>query len=283
MSPMKSILAIVLLATPLAGQEPGRIELQGGRPVAQALDQFERLSGIAIHYEDIRYEHPDDVEDVTDEVRNPEHVGPTTHRILVPKTRSFSTTFSVGDDGRLGDVLAVESALNGLLAANNAAAMPGRFRIDRYGDRDLFLLPTSVRGSDGSAKPYSAVLGTPISVVMRGMNGAEALALILKQVSQASGQQIKMGMVPMNGLAYTKVSMESEGRPAAYVLAELLGQLGGTFAIRMFYGPDVKYYALNVHRVVDSAKALEPPNPVPETPNPGSPALRDGPFFRRVQ
>ncbi len=145
------------------------------------------------------------------------------------------------------------------------------------------MLPTSVRGSDGSAKPYSAVLGTPISAVMHGMNGAEALALILKKVSQASGQQIRMGMVPMNGLAYTEVSMESEGRPAAYVLAELLGQLRGTFAIRMFYGPDVKYYALNVHRVVDSAKALERPNPAPETPNPGSPALRDGPFFRRVQ
>ncbi len=36
-----------------------------GRPLAEVLEQLERRHGWVITYEDARYEHPDDIDDVT--------------------------------------------------------------------------------------------------------------------------------------------------------------------------------------------------------------------------
>lgn len=280
---MKILMAVLLLSTPLFSQDTSWIDLSDPRPIAQALDGLEHLSGLGVHYEDVRYEHADDLEDVSDRVRNPEHKGPPT-RVVIPKGRAFSFSFPV-DGGRLADTAAVERALDGLLTANNAASMPGRFQVHRYGQGDLFLLPTSVRGMDGAAKTYFAVLSTPISVLGGKMSGAGALGMILKKTSEASGQRIEVGMVPFGALSNTVVSLEEEQRPAASILAELLSKLGGQYAIRMLYGPDVRYYAFNLRSVARATEdAVSPPEPPQEqTSAPPSKSASDNRWFRPAQ
>lgn len=266
---MKRILSVLLVAIPAFSQQLSRIDVADGRPIAQVIDNFERLSGIPVHYEDARYEYAGDIEDVSAQVRKPEYRGAPTRLVLVPKTRSLSTTFFVGSDGRLGNQADLERALAALMASSHTSGMPGSFRIDTYG-QNLFFVPTDVRGVDGSTKPNPSVLATLVTVKVSKMNGLEALDVILKAISKASGQKVEIGQVPFGSLASTQFSTDSQGRPAADVLTELLSKLQGRNAIRMFYGPDVKYYAFNMHPVLDLAKGPEQPAqpPPPSTNSP---------------
>ncbi len=268
---MRTIAMFALLAAPLLSQQSLRVEVSG-RPVAEALDQFERMSGIPVHYEDVRYDHPDDVEDVSDRVWNPDNQTPVEQRrrVIVPKSRSLSFTVGIGDDGRLGDTPALERAAASLIAAAAAADLPGRFELARYersGKADLFILPSAMRARDGVQRPSFAVLGTPISVSINAMSGVEALKLVLKRVSEVSGKTIKMGMLPFGPLAWTKVSLDADRQPAGHVLAELLSQLQGLHSIRMLYAPDMKYYAFN----------MRPVRPPGWTPTPTPPSGGDAP------
>ena len=233
-------LAVAVFNTPVFSQNPLRFEAlgQSGRPVAEVLDELERLSGIPIHYEDLRYEYAGDFEDISERVWNPENETPPEQRsrVLAPKVRPLSFTFGVDDEGLLPDAMAVELALNALSAAGSAADLPGRFEVERHnrdGRDDLFYLPTSMRGLDGAQRPHFGVLSTPISLSVNGMTAAQALGLILQGISEASGERIEVGMVPFGPLAWTKVSLNANNEAASQVLADLLSQLQGTSSIRM--------------------------------------------------
>lgn len=273
---MKNAPVVLLFALPLFSQQTMRIEVVHGRPVAELLDRYEGLSGIPIHYEDPRYEYPGDIEDVSAKVRNPAHQGPPTRRVLVPKSRSLSTTFLVESDGRLGNPASLENALTALVSASHAHETPGTFRIGRYGQA-LFLLPTDVRDVDGSAKPYLSVLETPITVKISDADGLEALDTILKAISKASGQRLVIGTIPFLAFASARFSTDSQQRPAADVIADFFSKLSGNLAIRMFYGPDVKYYAFNVHPVVNPAKGADPIR------NQDPPAVTKSPWGKTAQ
>ena len=274
-------LALLLLTIPVAvyAQVPSRVEVTSGRPVAKALDKFELHGSFAVHYEDVRFENPSDIEDVSAMVRKPEHVGET-RRVLVPKARSLASSFVLNASGRFADVLSLEQATQGLLAANDAASMPGRYRIDRFGDHDIFVVPTHVRSAEGNLTENLSVLMTPISISVERVRGIEALQQVMDLASRLSGQQIEPGMLPFAGLARTIVSLDVRDKPAGHVIADILRQTGGGFSIRMFYKPDVKYYALNIQPVLGTV-------PHPETPIPpeGGTAVGNGegrpPWARR--
>jgi hypothetical protein len=155
------------------------VTVNSGRPVADAILELERLSGKAINFEDVRYEHPADLADVTDRVMTPAQralAGPFA-RVIVPRGGSLTVTIPVdAATQKLTDALLLQNAVNLLLAQQRSAALPGAYALRNSADR-LFVEPAQVRASSGNAVPSPSVLLSPITLPLAERTALETLQL----------------------------------------------------------------------------------------------------------
>lgn len=265
------------------------ISVNSGRPVADAILELERLSGKAINFEDVRYEHPADLADVTDRVMTPAQralAGPFA-RVIVPRGGSLTVTVPVdAATQKLTDALLLQNALNLLLAQQRSAALPGAYALRNSADR-LFVEPVQVRASSGNAVPSPSVLLSPITLALAERTALETLQLVLDQASRGSGHRIDVGSLPLAAFARNRIRFGADRRQASEVLADLLAAVAAVgrapeqapkLSYRLLFDPQLKYYLFNVHVVEGTELAL-----VPGPPPSSTPPVNDGRFFQRKQ
>jgi hypothetical protein len=123
------------------------ISVDDPRPLAKAADMFEGRYGWIITYEDPRYEHVTDLEDVTESVRRSSSPK-SAHRVLIPRGGSFSYSFATPPPDR--DPEKIAALLNGAVLNTMMLDSRGGSALRRMGRS--FISPLF---------PYKAVLGTP--------------------------------------------------------------------------------------------------------------------------
>jgi hypothetical protein len=279
--PIAPVTIVALLYTASAAAQSAALTVVDPRPVNALIEQIEKLSGLSINYEDLRYGNPADTEDVTNTVVNPAHQGqiPAGFRVIVPRGGQLLVSIPVDPlTQRLSDSLSTANALNALLAAaNSSSVVPGRFAVQAFGNA-FIVSPTQSRSSDGSFAPLNPTLSAPVSLPGQTQPAIKTLEAILQQVSSAAGLKVGLGTVPMRALAVTSVTIAASNEPASEVLVRLLsavasggvGPGGGTVAIsyHAFFDPQRLNYVLNIHVVPNPNSPMgSAPPPTPPTSN----------------
>jgi hypothetical protein len=221
------------------------IEVDDARPVAKAIDMLvDGHRDVVINYEDPPYAYEGDIRDVTTEVRRDldRYEPGKAPKVLVPKGGVLKATYSIASDTGVpadwGD--AVQALVNAQLLTGSG----GRFRVQRDATA-IHVIPTQIRDATGEWKPVQSVLDAPISLQKEG-NGVELLEAIAEAASQQTGQRIGVGTVPINLLMGYHGVLSASGISARDALLQLFESTGAKMRWHLFYGPDVKYYALNI-------------------------------------
>jgi hypothetical protein len=236
----------------LAGNKR-HLSTESGRPLAEAIEMLEARFGFVTTYEDPRYMHASEVEDVTEKIRRDvdklkPRKGP---RVIVPKGGVLSFDYD--------DILARKSnyhltLVQQLVDANLTQGNPGRFRVEQQGAL-IHVIPTAIKNERGKVVAQSSVLDALISVPKAERSGLQTLDAICAAVSQVTGTKVVFFGGPFNNL-YLRYRNKEEitRRPARAALAEILIKIGnGTpLSWQLLYEPGMKMYGLKV-QVVSTA------------------------------
>jgi hypothetical protein len=228
----------------------GHLSTEYGRPLAEAIQMLETRYYFVITYEDPRYVHASEIEDVTEKIRRgPDKFGPGKGpRVIVPKGGVLSFDYD--------EALARQSdyhltLVQQLVDANLAQGNAGRFRVEQQGAL-IHVIPTAIKNERGKVVAQSSVLDAVISVPKAERSGMQTLDAICAAVSQVTGTKVVFSGGPFNNL-YLRYRNE-EGitrKPARDALAEILAKIGNGSLLswQLLYEPGMKMYGLNVHVV----------------------------------
>jgi len=256
---------VLALGTSLASGQT--LTVNDPRPMMAMVDKLQDIVNVPINYEDPRFENPGDVQDVTDTVVK--NRAQFSGRVLIPKGGQLTVTVPNSAAGiTAGDLLSIFPMVQTAHAEN---AYPGTFQLaNRNGS--WYVEPTALRGLSGTTKAVGSVMATKIRFALRQQSAAEALQLILSQVSQAIGVKIGIGSVPFSALANT-ISLGADDEPASAVLARLFGQLhpgdplaseSPRWAYRLLFDPGLRYYMFNTSPVTTDAPVKTPAASLPQ-------------------
>ncbi|HVQ39719.1 MAG TPA: hypothetical protein VMS31_19420, partial [Pyrinomonadaceae bacterium] len=248
--------AIALKSQPdkpaLSVEKRGHISVESGRPLAEALKILEARYGLLITYEDPRYMHASEIEDVTEKVRRDLDKFPPgkAPRVLVPKGGVLSFDYDEALTARSDNQLIL---VQQLVEANRAQGNPGRFRVEQQG-AFIHVIPIATRNERGKVVAQSTVFDAVITVPKAKRSGMQTLDAICAAVSQVTGTRVGVGSAPLNAFFRYRDEEGITRRPAREALAELLARIGYATppSWRLLYDPMMKIYALNV-RVVRTA------------------------------
>lgn len=233
----------------LSAENRGHLSTESGRPLAEAIEMLEARHGFVITYEDPRYSHASEIEDVTEKVSR--HLnefepgkGP---RVLVPKGGVLSFDYDEALTARSDyQLILVQQLVDASLAQGNA----GRFRVEQQG-AFIHVIPIASKNERGQVVPQASVLDAVISLRKAQRSGLETLEAICAAVSQVTGTRVVVGSAPLNAFLRYRNEEGITRKPARGALAEILAKIGhGTpLSWQLFYSPTLKMYVLNVHEV----------------------------------
>lgn len=233
--------------TSLAGDK-GHLSTEYGRPLAEAIEMLEAKYSFVITYEDPRYVHASEIEDVTEKVsRNLDKFAPgKAPRVLVPKGGTLSFDYDEALTAKPDDRLIL---VQQLIDANSAQGNAGRFRVEQQGPF-IHVIPTAIKNVRGKVVPQASVLDAVISIPRAQRHGMETLEAICEAVSQVSGTRVVSGTVPINLFFRYRDEEGITRAPAREALAKFLAKVGrAPLSWQLLYDPGLKMYALNVHQV----------------------------------
>jgi hypothetical protein len=231
-----------------ASASPNTITVQSGRPVAEAIEELEKTYGWRITYEDPPYSHYSDLSVVTD-IRLPAtpvqslsqlQAVQRVLRTLVPKGGSLSFTLPSADPDELGAVEALVKSYNASRGGNVFAVVQGLGL--------LHVVPRQMTGLSGNLEPVKPVLDTVITIEPKERTADALIEEVCKKISIATNTHVGTGPAAMN-ILQTKTSIGGSGKTARLILEQLILEIGVPLSWRLFYGPDVKWYVLNIYRV----------------------------------
>lgn len=267
--PLRPALLVIISAILGSAQSPSILTVGGSRPLMKGINAIEAKAGIPINYEDPQFEYPADLQDVTDEARNPQQraANPNTS-IVVPRRAKlslnstlFSQQFVTQSD--------VFSLLIELRKVHDAQNLPGRFEIVQKGSV-WTVEPSAVRSKNGTLAAASSVLNTRISLPFQERNSLECLLMVAKETSRASGTRIDVGAYPAVAFANAKLMCGSTDQPANVVLTRLFARIAAVYSAgispllysyRLLYDSNVKYYLLNVNSVPSNTSNMSTTSP----------------------
>jgi len=148
------------------------------RPMLVAVGKIVELSGIPIHYEDMRVYYSGDFKDITSEwaqrVPVPEGV-----RVMGPRGGQLSVPIEVdAATGKLTNLEAVNTALAAVVSAYNARDdLPGDFEVESR-NGVFFVKPVRYRDASGATQPMTPILSTPITLPEETRSVRQTLRLI---------------------------------------------------------------------------------------------------------
>jgi hypothetical protein len=254
---------IVFCAASLAWCQATVSTISDPRPLAKVAEMLERKTGIPVDYEDPEYAYAGDIKDVTDTVARPEfRQEHPDHRVLIPSGGSVDFKLPL-NAAPAAQIASAASSLQSVIDQHHARGNPGTFQI-RQADQRLQIVPTGVKGQSGRLAASSSVLDTLITVPEREWTGLQIVDQVCQAVTAASGTRVFAGMVPLNLLNQTTVELKADNEPARNVLVRAFAGLARTQGVSMpipqlswqlFYAPDAKDYALNIHIVVAETPA----------------------------
>jgi len=277
-----TLIALTAASVGFSTSARGQIEnvalvVDDARPLNAAVWDLIQRYPIMVTYEDPRFEFAGDIRDVTDQIRKSPN--PSGRRALVPSGGILQTTYQVSQE--TGKPLSVADTVQRIVEAKNANPIGGRFEI--YQSEDvLHVVPAEVRDSKGNWIRQQSVLNTPITFASEELDGYHLIEAILKQVSAASGQDIR-GPTGSGGpspglLARYRGAVEARDEPAREVLIRVLHSIDRRFTWLLNYDPSGHLYYFSVERTAASM----PPEPPPRaTPRPGDPTPAGPPFQPR--
>lgn len=79
---------------------------------------------------------------------------------------------------------------------------------------------------NGMAQPFQPILGTPVTMDVKGMSCSDALNSLLSQVNSIRGVHVVRARVPLNSLIQHECTVSVSNLPARDVLAGILQQAG---------------------------------------------------------
>jgi hypothetical protein len=242
---VRRVLLTVGLATALmnnASAAPKTLTVRDPRPVAKAVEELGNRYGWQITYEDLPYAQLSGMPDVSPLVL--ENAGPAAgaSRTLASKGSLTFTLPSAGQDQA--------STVEGLVEGYNASGGGNVFAVV-HGVRLLNVVPRKVTGLSGTVKP---VLDTVITVEPKDRTALQLLEEICKRISIGANTTVVVGTIPMNMFEGTKTSIGGSGKTARSILEQLILESGAPLSWQLFYDPEYKMYALNIHSVASANK-----------------------------
>jgi hypothetical protein len=235
-----------------ASASPNIITVQDPRPVAKAIQELEKRYGWRITYEDPPYSHYSDISVVTDfhspavPVQSLSHLQAVQreHQRLVPKRGSLTFTLPSAEPDEMGAVEALVKSYNASRGGNVFAVVRGAGL--------LHVVPQKMTGSSGNLEQVKPVLDTVITVEPKERTAYALIEEICKKISIATNTDVAFGSGPINMLTQTKTSIGGSGKTARSILEQLILETGARLSLswELFYGPDVKEYALNISWVM---------------------------------
>ncbi len=228
------------------GQEaqPVRIRVEAyPRALAAAIRQVEERFGWVVTYEDTRYLHPDDIVDVTEQVRR-DSTRPG--RIFQMRNGSLDLTYTPAADAiefQVGEVL------EALLVNSSDRGNPGEFRVQRVAG-GYHVVPSGTKGPTGSRQDYSSPLDTRISLDVREETALELFFRLAAAITEASGFPVQPGTIPLNRLEQSRVAVGARSEIARDVLWRTLRLMGDDLSWQMLCDVGERgLCAINLHSV----------------------------------
>ena len=232
-------------------QREATIEVNDPRPLAKAIEVVEQRFGQPITYEDSQVENANEIDDVTGAVRRD---GNLNKRVLIPRGGPFMFRYvSPSDSSNPTEFVSI--LLPSLVAtyhSYNNVGYPGRYAVLQRGDV-FHIVPTGFRDKGGQDIIRGSVLESSISIPGATRTADEMIRKVLRLVTHTTGITVELGIAPVNLLRGTTVNEGATREVARDVLLRTLSATGRTLSWQLFYGPDTKTYAFNVHIVESSA------------------------------
>ena len=238
-------LVLIALNTATFSQERALVRISvrhQPRPVAAAVLQTEQHFGYVVTYEDVTYMHPDDIVDVTEQVRRDSRLD---KRVLVMRSGTIEldvTPHPGRTDAQVGEVL------NEIIARSRAAGNTGDYRAERV-DGGYHVVPIAARGKSGAMEAYQSLLATPISMPARDESALEMISRLVETIAAASGRKLGPGMIPVNRFHQTRVRVEARNERARDVLWRALQSIDRQLSWQLLCGVGEDGCALNIHPV----------------------------------
>jgi hypothetical protein len=226
----------------------GHLSTEYGRPLAEAIEMLEAKYGFVITYEDPRYVHASEIEDVTEKIsRHLNEFEPgKAPRLFVPKGGRLSFDYDEALVAKSDDHL---SLVQQLIDANLAQGNAGRFRVEQQGPF-IHVIPTAIKNERGHVVPQGSVLDALISLPKEQRSGFGTLDAICAAISQGAKTRVVPGTVPINLFLRYRDEEDITRAPARDALAKFLAKVGrAPLSWQLLYDPTLKMYALNVHEV----------------------------------
>ncbi|MCC6585228.1 MAG: hypothetical protein IT168_00795 [Bryobacterales bacterium] len=226
------------------------------RPMMTMADQLQQRFGIAINYEDPRYEYKDDVSDVTATVLNAaQRQANPNARILIPR----GGTVSVAAAGvRPGQPMDAAVVLESAKAEHEAASLPGRFTITQT-PLAVFVEPRQIRTSSSNWANVTPMLSTRIRFPRLRRTAADTLSLIVAEAAKGAGTKVELVSAPIGVFAAIEVELGNEDQPARAALIALFERVSARlvpdgrertlFSYRMLFDPGLRHYVLSIATV----------------------------------
>jgi hypothetical protein len=254
------LLSLLVVLCDVAHAESKSVSVHDPRPVAKAVELLEVVYGFPITYEDAPYVHESTIADITDQVHRDR---PTSSRVLIPKGGTISFTYDIPtiagptSGGRREAAAnlagAAANAIGGVLRSDGAAHGGAMFSVIQ--SNGLFhVVPTRFIDASGRTEKTQPILDTPVSFVPKLKNGAGVVAEICQSLSLTTGQTVIIGTIPTSLLGTHTTAITATNEPARSVLDRLFKEMNVPLSWQLYYGPDWRSYALNIHMVVPANK-----------------------------
>jgi hypothetical protein len=213
------------------------------RPLAQALTALSEEYAWTIDFEDPPYDSKHDlVDDTAAEWRaaHPKEKGVTiisggTFQTRFPETAG--ATFSAAQE---------EHALDIVVSDYNKSGNPGRFSLMSEGHGRFAVIGSHVRDDSGQEQPMPSILDTPITVPTETRDGLRTISAIREALTSKSQTRVEPGVMPLNVLVRTEVTVGGQNVPARTLLLQTLSLIKTKLYWLLPYDNDVKTYAFNL-------------------------------------
>jgi hypothetical protein len=171
---------------------PGKIQVDGPRPLSAVVDELRKRHGVAITYEEAPRVSRADAKDITETIPVDRRQGD--RRYYVPRGGPFTFTYTPPADTSDSSV---EQMLNSLVDQYNAVSLDTQFRVARTGQ--LFhVIPAARRSGQGIMEPTQSPLDYRITIPNIRRSGLEQLTEIVDALRRAGHPAFGLGIIPLN-------------------------------------------------------------------------------------
>jgi len=243
--------------------QPTTISVNNPRPLARALASVQEIYRSVIDFEEVPYEHPADL----DSTLFPGSSGASPH--VVPHGGQLTVTLSPGADTT--PYLAAESVLSAFISAGY-----GGEYVVQQGQGRIEVVPTRLRGANGSMRNVLPIMGIQISLPLANRPAAATFALLATKLSAASGIRVVLADEPFQDNAM--IEYGAENKSARDIIAEIASRSGMPLSFMLLYDPYEKSHYLTIKNVAPTSPPVGATTSIPRVATPKtSPA--DSPFF----